>query len=113
MSFTFISTTKRETGQLELAYLQVDDSLRFLKEEVLPFETNGEKIHKLLTNQETGIIAWQGYEDCRLLLDEYKKIGIEPFVFQRFDVRYMLNVIEEDDDEYELETFVPLSLQKK
>ena len=113
MSFTFISTTKRETGQLELAYLQVDDSLRFLKEEVLPFETNGEKIHKLLTNQETGIIAWQGYEDCRLLLDEYKKIGIEPFDFQLFDVRYMLNVIEEDDDEYELESFIPLSLQKK
>ncbi len=113
MSFTFISATKKETDKRDLAYLQVDDSLRLIKEDVLSFEANSKEIHDLLTNQETGVIAWNGYDDCRLLLDEFKKIGIEPFDFQLLDVRYMLNVIEEDDDEYELESFIPLSIQKK
>lgn len=113
MSYLFISARKNESEKLDFAYLQTDDHLKPLREEVLPFEENEEKIRTILTNEETGIIAWQGYEDCHLLLDEYKKIGIEPFDFQLLDVRYMLNVIEEDDDDYELESFIPLSLQKK
>ena len=113
MSYIFISARNNEEGKLDFAYLQTDDSLKFLSEEVLPFEENKEKIHNILTNQDIGIIAWQGYDDCRSLLNEFKERGVEPFDFQLFDVRYMLNVIEEDDDEYELESFIPLSLQKK
>lgn len=113
MSYIFISARNNEEGKLDFAYLQTDDSLKFLSEEVLPFEENKEKIHNILTNQDIGIIAWQGYDDCRSLLNEFKERGVEPFDFQLFDVRYILNVIEEDDDEYELESFIPLSLQKK
>ena len=113
MSYIFISARNNEEGKLDFAYLQTDDSLKFLSEEVLPFEENKEKIHNILTNQDIGIIAWQGYDDCRSLLNEFKERGVDPFDFQLFDVRYMLNVIEEDDDEYELESFIPLSLQKK
>ena len=113
MSYIFISARNNEEGKLDFAYLQTDDSLKFLSEEVLPFEENKEKIHNILTNQDIGIIAWQGYDDCRSLLNEFNERGVEPFDFQLFDVRYMLNVIEEDDDEYELESFIPLSLQKK
>lgn len=113
MSYIFISARNNEEGKLDFAYLQTDDYLKPLREEVLSFEENEEKIHNILINQDIGIIAWQGYDDCRSLLNEFKERSAEPFDFQLFDVRYMLNIIEEDDDEYELETFIPLSLQKK
>lgn len=115
MSFIFISAAKRETGQLDFAYLETDDSLKILNGEgkVLSFEEHSDEIRDILTNPDIGIITWEGYEDYRLLLDEFKKIDVEPFDFQLFDVEYMLNVIENDDDTYNIESFVPLSLQKK
>ena len=65
MSYIFISARNNEEGKLDFAYLQTDDSLKFLSEEVLPFEENKEKIHNILEVFTKRLLT---FSDCIYLL---------------------------------------------
>lgn len=111
MSYVFISTKKNEED-LDFAYLEADDDLRPIKQNKLSFSSDQDEIYDILTNPDNGIFGWTAYEDCTKILDAFSSKGIEPFDFQVFDVKYMLNVILADRDLYDLRKYIPLYLQK-
>ncbi len=111
MSFLFVKTNN-DGEDLKFGYLKTDDSLKPIENNVLSFSKNSNLITDLLTDPDNGIFGWSIYKDCKLILDKYKEIGEKPFDFQCFDVRYMLNVISMESEEFELTRFVPLNKQK-
>ena len=110
MSYVFISTKERG-DDLDFAYLEADDDLSIIAKKTLSFSSNKDEIYDILTNPDNGIFGWSIYKDCRLILDAFKKENVEPFDFQVFDVRYMLNVILGDTENYSLRKYIPLYLQ--
>ncbi len=111
MSYVFISTEKKEKD-LIFAYLEADDSLKIINKNVLNFENDKDEIYDILTNPDNGIFGWSIYDDIFNILNSFNATGVEPFDFQVFDVRYMLNVILADTDNYELRKYIPLYLQE-
>lgn len=102
---------KGKENDLDFAYLEADDNLSIITKKTLSFSSNKDEIYDILTNPDNGIFGWSIYKDCRLILDAFKKENVEPFDFQVFDVRYMLNVILGDTENYSLRKYIPLYLQ--
>ncbi len=111
MSFLFLKVEEQDNN-LKFAYLQTTQNLKPIGNDVLFFDKDKARIKDILSNEDNEIFGWSIYKDCKLLLKHLEENGEELIDFECFDIRYMLNVICMDDEEFNLLDFIPLHKQK-